>query len=109
MSVILSRHLTLEEIQLEPFVSVDGQGLPAYSSPVDVDARAIRRTDFIQMTDGSRIQTELTVWVPGTAATLPSEKDRITFEGTTYIVAQIKDVKARDATLEHRRARCRRE
>ena len=96
-------------MELEVFDTIDGQGKPSYLTPVEVEGRVLRQDKFIVVGDGSKLKTELTIWVPGTETTLPSEKDRITYDSKTFIVAVIKEVKRGDATVVHRRVRCRRE
>lgn len=110
MSVILDRHLKLGTVGIEARTGVDGQGVPAYSTSVDFDVRAVRQTKEVVGPDGSSIRTQLTLWVPFDAeVAFPDESDRVTFDGTTFIVAEVKDVKDSSARLHHRRCRCRRE
>ncbi|KKL08631.1 hypothetical protein LCGC14_2573940 [marine sediment metagenome] len=108
-SVTLSRHVALETVSVEAFLTVDGQGLPTYDSPVDVDARVLQQTKLVVAADGSRIKTALSLWVPSGAALMPDEQDRVTWSSKIYIVMDVKHVKDRDAQTIHRRVRCRRE
>ena len=108
-SVTLGRHLTLETVQVETALGVDGQGARTYDTPVDVEVRAVRQARMLLQTDGSSIRTVLSLWVPPDAALLPDEQDRITYESKTYFAVEVKDVKGRDAQLVHRRVRCQRE
>ncbi len=108
-SVLLSRHLKLETIEVEAFDRVDGQGKATYLSPVDVDCRVLQQHKEAFDRAGSRIRTDLTLWVPPDAALLPNEQDRVTWTSKTYIAVDVKHVKDRDAQLTHRRVRCRKE
>jgi len=105
MSVTLNRHVVLETVQVEVRTGVDGQGMPAYDSPVDIDVRLTRQDRVVMRPDGTYMQLELTVWVPADAAVLPNEHDRLTYGGEQFIVLQVKDVKDRAAQLVHRRLR----
>ena len=108
-SVTLSRHVALETVSVEAFLTVDGQGLPTYDSPVDVDARVLQQTKLVVAVDGSRTKTSLSLWVPNGAALMPDEQDRVVWSSRNYIVVDVKHVKDRDAQTIHRRVRCRRE
>lgn len=110
MSVILDRHVTLETVGVERFAGVDGQGLPTYDTSIDFDVRAVRQDKVVIAADGSKLRTELTLWVPFDAdVAFPDERARVTFDSATFIVAEVKDVKDSNARIHHRRCRCRRE
>ncbi len=110
MSVILDRHLTLETVGIEAHTGVDAQGAPAYDTSVDYDVRVVRQDKVIITADGSKLRTQLTLWVPFDATVaFPDERDRVTLGGITFIVAEVKDVKDSNAVIHHRRCRCRRE
>ena len=110
MSVILDRHLTLETVGIEAHTGVDAQGAPEYSTSVDYDVRVVRQDKVIIAVDGSKLRTELTLWIPFNAeVAFPDERARVTLSGDTFIVAGVKDVKDSKAVIHHRRCRCRRE
>lgn len=108
-SVTLARHVKLEDLPVEQFTTTDGQGKPSYAASVTIKARVLRQDKLAVAADGSRVRTNLTVWVPPNATVLPDERARVTWETSTFIVVMVKDVKGRDAQLLHRRIRCRRE
>ena len=108
MSVIIERHLQLETVEVECFTGVDGQGAPSYAEAFDITARAVRQVKEVVGDDGSRMRTSLTLWIPPDADVLPDERDRVTYDSTAFIVAEVKDVKDRNAQRVHRRCRCRR-
>ena len=109
MSVILGTHLKLETVGIEAFTGVDEQGTPAYGTSVDYDARIVRTDKGVIGADGSKLRTQLTLWIPFDAeVAFPDERDRVTFDATEFIVAEVKDVKDRNAVVQHRRVRCRR-
>ena len=105
MSVAMSRHLTLETVQVEQWLTVDGQGKPTYDTPVDIEARITRQDRVVLGAEGSYVQKELALWVPPDAAVLPNEHDRLTYGGEVFYVLQVKDIKDRNAQLVHRRLR----
>jgi len=91
MSVILSTHLKLETVGIEAFTGVDGQGAPAYATSVDYDVSVVRQDKVVIGADGSKLRTQLTLWIPFDASVaFPDERDRITFDGTQFIVAEVK-------------------
>ncbi|KKL19138.1 hypothetical protein LCGC14_2468520 [marine sediment metagenome] len=109
-SVSLGRHVTLETIGVEVFLNVDGiEGAPAYDTPVSVQARVLRQDKVLWLGDGSHTTTVLTVWFPQDTSPLPDHRARLEWEDEFFIIEQVKDVKDRNATLVHRRVRCRRE
>lgn len=107
MSVLLARHLTLQSISVEVLDGVNGQGLPSYDSPVDIDARVLRQDKMSVAGTGSDVKTQLTVYVPNTESVIPNEQDRITFEGSTYIVVEHKEVRLFSGVVSHTRLQCR--
>ncbi|KKN44573.1 hypothetical protein LCGC14_0691770 [marine sediment metagenome] len=109
MSVLLSRHATLETVGVEARSGVDGEGAPNYAASVDIKSRVTRSEKVVLNEEGTEVRTVLNVWTPSTSDTLPGRKARLTFGGEKFIVVDLKDVKGLDATAEHRRVRCRRE
>ena len=109
ISRMLARGATLDAVGVEVFSSVDGQGKPTYATSVDVNMRVLRQTKVVIDTDGSKLRTDLTAWIPNAETTQPDERDRLTYSSVTFIVAAVKEVKDFDNTVIHRRVRCRRE
>lgn len=89
-----TKALDKETLELEPFAGLDGQGLPSYSSPVEFDANVIERNmpspgrEFVVDTDGSRIDTPVTLYVEGDETNVPDEQDRVTIDSEPYIVVE---------------------
>jgi len=108
-SVLLARHLTLSDLTLEVLTGVDGQGAPTYDTPVAIQARAVRENKVVDGPDGTRIMTDLMLYVPGTEAVLPNSQDRVGLGTETFIVVVTKDINDSSATCVARRVRCRRE
>jgi hypothetical protein len=108
-SVSLSRHITLETIEVEEFLSEDIEGAPTYDTPVSVEARVLRQDKVLWLGDGTHTTTVLTVWFPPDSSPLPDHRARLEWEDEFFIIIAVKDVKGMDATLAHRRVRCRRE
>lgn len=101
------RGAALETVQIEAHAGTDEQGAPSYDSPVSVQARAERVTEFITGPDGSEIRISLALWVPGDESLQPSERDRVTQGGDTFIVEAATDAVKLDGTLDHTDAMCR--
>ena len=106
--VALTRHATLEAVGVEVYASIDGQGKPSYATSVDVNMRVLRQTKVVIDTDGSKLRTDLTAWIPNTETVQPDERDRITYLSVTFIVVAVKEVKDLNNVVVHRRIRCRR-
>lgn len=117
-----TRRLPLEIVQLERYDGMDGQGMPSYDTPVDVDANVVEYDAatpgttgraFVTTPDGSRIDTPLTLYMRGDAAVVPNEQDRITLaDERTFIVAERKAVsglRRRRTEPDHFRLRLRKE
>jgi len=104
-SVVLGRHWTLETVQVEQQVGLDGQGKPTYDTPVDIEAHVTWEDRVVVERGGTFTRTALTVYVPADAAVLPVRYDRLTYDGNVVHVLQVKDVKNRQAQLIYRRLR----
>lgn len=99
-----------ETLTLEQRTGVDGQGKPAYGSPMDVEGRAVRETDVARTGTGSEVRTIATVWLVGTTTPLPVHEDRITLaDGLTGIVVERVDGKTLGGVLDHIRLMLREE
>lgn len=118
MSVMLKRRLALETVAVEPFTGVDGQGAPSYGSSVNFEARVEERrmgdprgggTAYVIGPDGTEVHAPLTLYVPGDESNVPSEQDRLTVSGSTYIVMErtpIRGLRAARGEPDHFRLRC---
>lgn len=118
MSVLLKR-AQKETVAYEPRTGTDGQGAPSYGSSVNTEARVHERamgrvgdasgTEFVIGPDGTEVNVSLTLYILGDENNIPSERDRITLDGSKYIVMQRTPYRrprsARD-TLSHVRLRC---
>lgn len=106
-----TRRLQKEEVRLERFVELDGQGLPSYSAAVTILANVVRTDEFVIASDGSHIRTPLTLYVAGDERPLPNEQDRVTVGDETFIgverTAPRGLTKSQDA-VDHVRLKCRR-
>lgn len=117
MSVLLKRVLALETVAYEPFTGVDGQGAPSYGSSVNTQANVEERSmggrgegaRYVIGPDGSEVHVPLTLYIPGDEANVPSEQDRVTVSGSTYIVMErtpIRGLRAARSAPDHYRLRC---
>lgn len=100
---------TTETVAVEPFSSLDGQGAPSYGASQNVEARVVRTDEQTVDADGSDMRTDLTLWVDAGESPLPDERDRLTYGGVTYIVAERVEGKDFGASVDHVRVRCREE
>jgi hypothetical protein len=114
-----TRRLPKETLELEPFLTLDAQGMPSHGSPVEFEANVLeydaavgmKGAEFIIVRDGSRVETPLTLYVQGDATDVPAEQDRvIRGSGSKFIVAEKKTVSGllyTAAQPDHYRLRCR--
>lgn len=111
MSVLLRRQLVLETVQLEVISGLDGQGMPSFDSPVDLEARVVREDAVVRTPAGQDIKTTTTAWFDGEQDPLPNVDDRVTTaDGSVGIVVERIDGKAlQRGTLDHVRIRLREE
>lgn len=110
MSVLLKRRTGTVVVEVEALTGVDGQGAPAYASPVEIDARVVHEHHVLRRPTGTEIHTALTLWADGAQAGLPREEDRVALtDGSTFIVVERKDRRTLQNVLDHVRLRCRRE
>lgn len=86
---------------------LDGQGKPSYATAVDICGRVIRKDEEIVDATGSTIRTSLTVWLPCGTSPMPTYEDRLTYDGSNYIVAERSEPKDTRARTHHVRLRCR--
>lgn len=97
-----------ETLAVEQFDSTDEQGLPAYQSPVSVTGvRVVRTSEFMKRADGSDVVVTLKAWVPGDAAQVPAERDRVTHDGDAFVVEAVKDGRSLAGALDHVKLMCR--
>lgn len=83
---MLARVAAKESLSIEPFDTLDAQGAPSYDASQSIEGW-VKETDELRVdADGSDVRITLTIWVPGDESPLPSERDRITRSGSTYIV-----------------------
>lgn len=101
------RRSTLETLSYEPLGSRDGQGKPSYGSSVSFEARARIEDDVELRIEGEDVRVALTLWVPGDESDVPQRLDRVTRDGSTYIVMTEKPVANLKNALDHTRLRCR--
>lgn len=111
--------LPTEALSLERFTGLDGQGLPSYGSELDFDANVVeydvelrKGREHVVDSDGSKIQTPLTLYVQGIASVVPDEQDRITRGGTQFIVREktrVQGLHRLASEPDHFRLRCSRE
>lgn len=107
-SVLLSRTATLERLTYEPHTGRDGQGAPSYGTSTSFSAKVHDSEEVIQTGGGQEVRVRLTLWVPGSQSNVPGEDDRITRNGTTFIVLEEKRVRhLRTGAVVHTRLRCR--
>lgn len=106
-SRVLSRKATLATVGVEPFDTVDGQGAPSYAASQNIEARATRTNEMVVAPDGSDVRVTLTLWVPGDETPLPTERDRLTHDGETFIVLSTKEGTRLDGTLDHLKVQAR--
>lgn len=103
MNRLISRRLKLDEVEVEPWTGEDGQGLPSYDSAVDVEAW-VRETDEVLFSaDGSEVRMNLKAHLPADSAYIPAREDRWTYDARTFIVRDVKPVKAFNGVLQHTR------
>jgi hypothetical protein len=106
--VVLGRHLALEEILVERVTGVDGQGLPAYSTPMSAQVRASVEDRVVAGARGQSVVSNLTLWIPSESPVQPEVDDRITrANSSSYVVVAVHDVLDRHGSLVHRKAYCR--
>lgn len=89
-----TRLLDKQAVLLERFTGRDAQGRPAYQGAVQILAHVVESGThhtraYIVAQDGTRIHTPLALYVEGDAPVLPDLRDRVTVEGTRYIVAEV--------------------
>lgn len=116
-----TRRLPLETLELERYISMDGQGAPSYDTTVDIEANVVeydagatgKGAAFVTTRDGSQVHTPLTLYMRGDATVVPNEQDRITLaDGRAFIVAEKKPVsglRKRRTEPDHYRLRLRTE
>lgn len=108
MSVILDRGQGMETVSLEVLTGVDGQGAPAYDSPVDITVRAVREDTVVVLGSGSEVRSVATLWIPGTMTPMPGDQDRVTLaDGLRGTVVELLKRKRLDGTLDHVRIKLR--
>ncbi len=113
-----TRLLAKETIQVSAFLELDGQGMPSYATPVDVEANVVFQApgtgvDFVITASGSKLYAPLMVYVEGDAPYLPLEQDMIEVgsqDQRTWIVAERKEprgLRMQRDQLDHVRLQCR--
>lgn len=105
MSAVLTRAAT-ETVQVEAVTGIDAQGLPAYDSPVAIQARVVRHDTVdpagTRLGNGDLVQGIATLWVDGAAASLVALHDRVTLaDETTGIVGDRIEARTLKGTLDH--------
>lgn len=98
MSVLLKRHATPEDIQVQQCTGLDGQGKPTYNAAVSIKGNVLRHVavtrsnNAVLMQPGDQVDVMATVWVDGEQSRLPAENDRITLaDGSVGIVVDFKE------------------
>lgn len=110
MSTALEQGIGTVTIGVEPFSgSYDGQGKPSYNASQDIDAQARIEDRLVRDRDGSEVRTSLTLWIDSGESPLPAHEDRVTHDGTAYIVIDRKRVTDVENVLDHVRCHCREE
>jgi len=107
-SILVGRHATTT-VELEEWAGSDGQGKPTYDSPVEITVRIRYRASSIIDGDGTRVSTSVMAWVPADQTPMPEEDDRITWNDSTFIVVEVKDVLDLGGDLQFRKIKCREE
>jgi hypothetical protein len=77
MSVLVKRHLTLQDVALSTWVSTTGQGAIVYGTPVTVAMRIAFIDEIIRGADGEEIKSAGTFWIDSEETLLPVAGDRI--------------------------------
>lgn len=103
------KRLTTVTVGVETFDSLDGQGSPSYAASQDIEARVVQEDEQVVGPDGSDVRTTLTVWAEASESPLPSEKDRLTYSGNTYIGVERYEGRNFKNEITHVRLRCREE
>lgn len=108
-STILRQLASRTKVPLEQRTGLDGQGMPEYSEAVEVGL-VIRRSDEEALDgSGTRIRTELSIWVPEDETPVPKRGDRFEFEGDLFIVETTKRLTGMKGQVLFHRLQARRE
>lgn len=109
VSVLLNRHLPLGSCTLETYVSMDGQGKPSYETGVTMRAWVVWEGSSAAMTDGTKVATLATLYVPSSQPT-PNVDDRVKVDGESLIVVDTKPPRRlQTGVVDHTQVKCRRE
>lgn len=110
MSFLLERQMKLQEIALEPFLSLDAQGKPTYGEAQTLQARCAWESALVRRPDGSRTPVDLLVWVPGSSQLTPVIQDRLVVDGIRVIVVDQKQTRSlQSGVVDHTRCACTKE
>lgn len=102
MSVLLKRHAGVVLCTLEKVGDLDGQGRPAYDSPVLVSGFPIREQTVVRRSNGDEVQAVASVHCDAEQAVLPAENDRLTLpDGFVGIVVSRGDGRNVAGALDH--------
>lgn len=102
----LKRRAVLDDITWEVISGIDGQGKPTYATAVALSALARDDRSFIPSREGAGLETVVMFWVPEGETGFPSEQDRITWNGTRYLVRESKAFYDSRKNFLHQRLRC---
>lgn len=97
----VSTRLREHTASIEPFDSLDGQGAPSYQASTDIKCRAVPTAEQTVDADGSDVRADLVAWVPSSEDVLPGVDDRITHDGTSYIVVNRMERRRLAGGLDH--------
>lgn len=106
----ISSRLATDTLEVEPFDTLDGQGVPSYSASQTVSARVVLSGERTVDSEGSEVRADLVAWVDSGESHLPDTRDRLTHDdGETYIVINRKERRRLTGGLDHVKVEAREE
>lgn len=105
----MDRESSLVTVGVEAFAGRDAEGAPAYDEEVEIGARPVRTYEVVTGTEGEHLVITLEVRVPADATYVPKRRDRLNWDGQSYIVEMRRDVqRLRDSSsFDHHKIQCR--
>ena len=100
-----------EDVSYAAYDSMDGQGKPTYGTAVTIKARVIEVESFVLSSDGTKIPTQLTLYVPPGQDAVPARKGTITLaDARVFNVKEVTSPRkiggARSSNPDHYRLKC---